>query len=157
MTPATIGIGSRLRLDALRSALSDRRPQLVVRSQAWRPTLHGPLIQALRRELRGLGAVLLAITPAGVWRLDPHDDPEPVALAPAQTATPTLPHAECILVIDEHDVVQCIRVPETSVETELLGAAVEAGRQLRAAPPVSMSRREWAVACLCRSFRKDTP
>jgi xanthine dehydrogenase YagT iron-sulfur-binding subunit len=54
-----------------------------------------PAADALRAELRGLGAALVVVTPGGVWLLQPDDPPE--ALRPAartdQAAPPTPPDA----------------------------------------------------------------
>jgi xanthine dehydrogenase YagT iron-sulfur-binding subunit len=46
---------------------------------------------ALRSELRGLGAALIVIGPAGLWRLEPDDEPEPLTIADQDDPGAALP------------------------------------------------------------------
>jgi xanthine dehydrogenase YagT iron-sulfur-binding subunit len=92
--------------------------------------------EALRTELRGLGATLVVLTPAGGMRLQPDDPPEKLRPAPALwsafSAAP--PPALTLLLLDPDGEVRLRRSSAQAVEPEsiLLQAIRAAGKEVRA-------------------------
>jgi xanthine dehydrogenase YagT iron-sulfur-binding subunit len=122
-------------------------------------------LRAIRAELRGLGAELVVVSPAGVWRVRADDPLEPLAgagdaLATEAAATPECygvrPGEDAVFVIDGRGVVRFThRIPHRGdVWTRLAEALAIAGRGVRARDAhdvrqrVLFTRREWAVTCL---------
>jgi xanthine dehydrogenase YagT iron-sulfur-binding subunit len=120
---------------------------------------------AIRAELRGLGAELVVVSPAGVWRVRADDPVEPVAgagdalaaeVAAASDCYGVRPGDDAVFVIDGRGVVRFThRVQRRGdVWTRLSEALVIAGRGVRARDAhdarqrVLFTRREWAVTCL---------
>jgi xanthine dehydrogenase YagT iron-sulfur-binding subunit len=120
---------------------------------------------AIRAELRGLGAELVVVSPAGVWRVRADDPVEPVAgagdalaaeVAAASDCYGVRPGDDAVFVIDGRGVVRfTYRVQRRGdVWTRLSEALVIAGRGVRARDAhdarqrVLFTRREWAVTCL---------
>ena len=92
--------------------------------------------EALRAELRGLGATLVVLTPDGGMRLRPDDPPEQLRPAPALwsafSAAP--PPALTLLLLDPDGEVRLRRSSAEAVEPEtvLLRAVRAAGKEVRA-------------------------
>jgi xanthine dehydrogenase YagT iron-sulfur-binding subunit len=120
---------------------------------------------AIRAELRGLGAELVVVSPAGVWRVRADDPVAPLAGASdalaAEVATAAdgygvRPGDDAVFVIDGRGVVRfTYRLQHRGdVWTRLGEALAIAGRGVRARDAhdarqrVLFTRREWAVTCL---------
>jgi len=120
---------------------------------------------AIRAELRGLGAELVVVSLAGVWRVRADDPLEPVTgagdalaaeVAAASEGYGVRPGDDAVFVIDGRGVVRFThRLPlRGDVWTRLSEALAIAGRGVRARDAhdarqrVLFTRREWAVTCL---------
>ena len=120
---------------------------------------------AIRAELRGLGAELVVVSPAGVWRVRADDPVEPLAgsgdglaaeVAAASECYGVRPGDDAVFVIDGRGVVRFThRIQRRGdVWTRLSEALAIAGRGVRARDThdarqrVLFTRREWAVTCL---------
>jgi len=110
--------------------------------------------EALRAELRGLGATLVVLTPEGGLLLRPDDDPELLCPAPelwrqhgAREAAPVL------VLLDAQGRVRLRRSLDAAADAEAaLGRALrEAGRAMRATPR-GVGRRELLVAALAAAI-----
>src|SRR5690349_21760386 len=114
------------------------------------PDWPGSASEALRAELRGLGATLVVILPDGGILLRPDDAPERLEPAPAMWerygATAERP---LFLLLDADGQVRLRRLLErdTDAHRTLLGAMREAGRSFRHSPR-GVSRRELLVSTL---------
>ena len=151
------------------------RPFVVAFSSGW-ATEDGALAHedALRAELRGLGASLLVIAAAGTWLLEPDD--------PVQRLLPTAEaegrpgahdafgvrrdrdgtHALALFVVDAKGLVRWIhRAPHATASDErtVLAALRTASEALRARPPtypLLLSRREMVLSTLVAAFALAT-
>ena len=120
---------------------------------------------AIRAELRGLGAELIVVSPAGVWRVRADDPVEALAgsgdalaaeVAGASACYGVRPGDDAVFVIDGRGVVRFThRIQHRGdVWTRLGEALAIAGRGVRtrdahdARQRVLFTRREWAVTCL---------
>jgi xanthine dehydrogenase YagT iron-sulfur-binding subunit len=120
---------------------------------------------AIRAELRGLGAELVVVSPAGVWRVRADDPLEAVAragdalaaeVAAASVGYGVRPGDDAVFVIDGRGVVRFTHRIQLrgDVWTRLREALAIAGRGVRARDAhdarqrVLFTRREWAVTCL---------
>jgi xanthine dehydrogenase YagT iron-sulfur-binding subunit len=142
-------------------------------------------LDAIRAELRGLGAVLLVLSRSGIWSFRPDDDFERFAAHDAEVATeiarlaklhgaasaPDGSIAPTVLVLDGGDHVRFRHTPggdATAIRPTLAQALNAAGRALAKPPPAAIlvSRREWVLASLVAGFalvffdacfRRDAP
>ncbi len=113
-------------------------------------------LAAIRAELRGLGAVLVILSDAGVWSFHPDDDLERfdtgTALPDALAEQLAVDRArDAVFVIDSVNRVRFSHV----VEGELpLGDALAAAGNALATPIAvfTLTRRELAIASLCTGF-----
>jgi xanthine dehydrogenase YagT iron-sulfur-binding subunit len=118
---------------------------------------------AIRAELRGLGAELVVVSPARVWRVRADDPPEPLAttgdalatkLAAAAACCGVRPGDDAVFVIDGRGVVRFthrIHRRGSAVWARLSEALAIAGRGVHARDArqrVLFTRREWAMTCL---------
>ena len=113
--------------------------------------------EALRAELRGLGATLVALTPQGGVHLGPDDPPERLRPAPDlwQRFAVKLPPALTLILLDSNREVRLRRESENSVDPEavLLQALRSAGRQVRARPrPSGLGRRDLLLTSLASAL-----
>ena len=136
-------------------------PRVLAFVHDWR--LADEHVARLRALLRGLGAEMTVLSPAGVWSVRPDDPVErlpcaPDRLAGAVRATARLydvpGDADAVFVIDEHDVVAFAHAPTSSLAGLLAGALGAAADALhsRTTPPVTFTRRAWATSCLVTGF-----
>jgi xanthine dehydrogenase YagT iron-sulfur-binding subunit len=131
---------------------------------AWHPD--GASLDAIRAELRGLGAAIVIISGAGVWAFGPDDDVElwaaqedvePGVLEAARRdlgcAAAGSGARSALLVLDGEHVVRFARRDVPDGPSTLASALSEAGRALitRHAPH-GMTRRELLNVCLVAGF-----
>lgn len=136
-------------------------PRVLAFVQVWR--VADEHVGQLRALLRGLGAEMTILSPAGVWSFRPDDAVErlpcpPERLADTLRATALLygvaGDRDAVFIVDEHGVIAFSHAPATSFAGLLagaLGAAVDALHS-RKPPPVTFTRREWATSCLVTGF-----
>jgi xanthine dehydrogenase YagT iron-sulfur-binding subunit len=151
-----------LRGDA-RSPLSSSeargRPWVLAFARRWTP---GPGAEAIRAQLRGLGAILFVVSEAGVWSFRPDDDIE-LAIGPSRPLrreTAELgrrcgldPGDDGVLVVDDGGLVRFVQAPCEDLSATLAGALDAAGRELLGlAPRPGITRRDWAVMSLVAGF-----
>jgi xanthine dehydrogenase YagT iron-sulfur-binding subunit len=122
-------------------------------------------LRAIRAELRGLGADLIVVAPAGVWSVRADDPVEPLAEATDQLAAEVVQAAarygvgageDAIFVIDGRGVMRFSHRLERrgAAWSTLADALATAGRAaharegLDARQRVLFTRREWTVSCL---------
>jgi len=122
-------------------------------------------LDAIRAELRGLGAELVVVSPAGAWRVRADDPPEPRASAgdalAAEVAAASAGYGvqagdDAVFVIDGRGVVRFTHriAPGGGAWTRLSNALAIAGRGVLARDAhdarqrVLFTRREWTVTCL---------
>ena len=121
---------------------------------------------AIRAELRGLGAELVAVSRAGLWRVRPDDPPELLATAGEPLAAEVAEASDgygvragedAVFVIDGRGVVRFIHRIDPGgapMWTRLADALAIAGRGMHARDVhdarqrVLFTRREWSVTCL---------
>lgn len=121
-------------------------------------------LAAIRAELRGLGAELVVMSPAGVWWVGADDPLEPLAAASDELAAGVARAAACygaadddaVFVIDGCGVIRFghrIARGGVAVWSALADALAIAGKALSARAHdarqrVLFTRREWTVTCL---------
>lgn len=122
-------------------------------------------LRAIRAELRGLGADLVVVAPAGVWSVRADDPVEPLPEASDQLAAEVVQAAarygvgageDAIFVIDDRGVMRFAHCLERrgAAWSTLADALATAGRAahardgLNAGQRVLFTRREWTVSCL---------
>jgi len=103
-----------------------RRPRVLAFIEVWSPELAERELPAIRAQLRGLGAELAVVAKDGSWLLGP-DDP-PIRLHEPATGDRSFALADGQMLVDA------------------LAAAAEA---MRTPPPITFTRREWALTSLC--------
>ena len=116
--------------------------------------------EALRAELRGLGATLLLLTPEGGVRLRPDDPPERLRPAPRlwEACSVALPPRLTLVLLDAAGTVRLRRQGDEPVEPGalLLQALRAAGRAVRAQPqsirPGGVGRRDLLVSTLAAAL-----
>jgi xanthine dehydrogenase YagT iron-sulfur-binding subunit len=128
-------------------------------------------LDAIRSELRGLGAALVVVSNTGMWSFRPDDDIERFAASDRQVDEEVArlakvygiersregEVAEAVFVLDSSGEVRFASrgSPETgSMHATLASALAAAGRALIAPPPgpITVSRREWVTAVLVAGF-----
>jgi xanthine dehydrogenase YagT iron-sulfur-binding subunit len=145
---------------ALSSADCRGRPWVL----AFRRTSIEPLfddLPAIRAQLRGLGATLVALSGDGVWSFSPDDDAErieagdPDQLAGQVAAIARLygvgPVGDAVFVIDAEGVVRFAHAPDGPLTPALAEALDAAGRALTSTAP-TFTRREWGITSLVVGF-----
>ncbi len=125
-------------------------------ARGWTP---GVDADAIRAQLRGLGAILFIVSDAGVWSFRPDDDsarPSPRlsgALADLGARFGVTAGDDGVFVVDGDGIVRFAHAPSDDLTASLAGALDAAGRQLLASPPrPGITRREWAVMSLVAGF-----
>ncbi len=128
-------------------------------------------LAAIRSELRGLGAVLVVVSNAGIWHFRPDDDIERFALGRdgAESEIARLAalcdaprarnghFADVVFVIEPSGNVRLASAGPpngVSIHVHLARALAAAGRAIAAAstPPLMLSRREWVTSVLLAGF-----
>jgi len=146
---------------SLSSSEARGRPWVLAFARGWAP---GGDADAIRAQLRGLGAILFVVSDAGVWSFRPDDDVE-LSARPSPRLTGEVaelgarlgvaPGDDGVFVIDGDGIVRFAHAPGAGADlsASLAGALDAAGRQLLAsAPRPGMTRREWAVMSLVAGF-----
>jgi len=106
-----------------------RRPRVLAFIHEWSPALAERELPVIRAQLRGLGAELAIIADQGAWLLGPDDPPLPLTAEPDADRTFAVP------------------------DGQRLGEALAiAGDAMRTPPPITFTRREWALTSLCAGF-----
>jgi xanthine dehydrogenase YagT iron-sulfur-binding subunit len=143
---------------ALSSSEARGRPWVLAFARTWTP---GGDADAIRAQLRGLGATLFVVSDIGVWSFRPDDDVE-------LTARPSIRLSgevddlrarfgvcaaeDGVFVIDGDGIVRFAHAG-SDLSASLAAALDAAGRQLLASPRrPGITRREWAVMSLVAGF-----
>ena len=140
-----------LSLHALRG-----RHVVLVHAEGWRlHTEPAEVIDAIRAELRGLGAVLVVRGGGAAWCFRPDDDPERLAEGGDVAGLDEETNRAALVVLDPDGAVRFSRTlaPVRGLGASLADALSTAGRTLaveRRAP--ALSRREWLTASLVAGF-----
>ncbi len=116
-------------------------------------------LAAIRAQLRGLGAELVAISATGAWSLRPDDAPQALPagaeLAEVVATRFGVPRdRDAVFVVGGEGIIRFAHVLEEPLGASLataLAAAVEAMLGRRSIP-VTFTRREWATSCLVTGF-----
>jgi xanthine dehydrogenase YagT iron-sulfur-binding subunit len=143
----------------LSSSETRGRPWVLAFVRRWTP---GPDAEAIRAQLRGLGAILFIVSDAGVWSFRPDDDIE-LTLGPSRRLRHELSalatrcgvgaRDDGVFVVDGDGVVQFALAPSEELTRALATALDAAGRELLGLPPrPGITRREWAVMSLVAGF-----
>ncbi|HET7504665.1 MAG TPA: 2Fe-2S iron-sulfur cluster-binding protein [Kofleriaceae bacterium] len=143
----------------LSSSESRGRPWVLAFARRWAPGID---TDAIRAQLRGLGAILFVVSDAGVWSFRPDDDVE-LSAAPSPRLRRELAElgARCgvdddedgVLVVDGDGIVRFAQAPCDELSASLASALDAAGRELLGLPPRSgITRRDWAVMSLVAGF-----
>jgi xanthine dehydrogenase YagT iron-sulfur-binding subunit len=112
---------------------------------------------ALRAELRGLGAMLIALSPRGAWAFRPDDDSERLGESGVRDVAAEdwgVGDDDAVFVVDgDGEIRFAHRAGASSVAVSLGEALATAGRALVATPPAFVvSRRELAILSLVAGF-----
>jgi len=113
------------------------------------------MLQPIRAQLRGLGAMLIVMSDSGVWSFHPDDDLELVAPAGAEVAAVARSYGvahDAIFVIDGEGRVRFAHRSDEALDPTLEVALGVAGRELIRPRPILFNRREWAVTSLVTGF-----
>ena len=134
------------------------RPVVIVRAEEdWTlPSESAEDIEAIRTELRGLGAVLIVRSKGNAWCLRPDDDIEQRVEGSDVAALDEETGSAALVVLDPDGSVRFCRTLAsrrglTSTLVEALRSAGKAFVAERGAP-LAMSRRDWLMASLVASF-----
>jgi len=144
---------------ALSSSEARGRPWVLAFVRRWSP---GADTEAIRAELRGLGAILFIVSDAGVWSFRPDDDLE-LSIAPSRQLRREIAAlgARCgvgtrddgVLVVDDAGIVRFAHAPSSELTSSLADALDAAGRELLGLPTrPGITRRDWAVMSLVAGF-----
>ena len=143
----------------LSSSETRGRPWVLAFARRWTPGLDA---DAIRAQLRGLGAILFIVSDAGVWSFRPDDDIELTAgpsrrlrreIAALAARWGVDPREDGVFVVDGSGVVQLAHTPSGELSATLAGALAAAGRELLGLPPrPGITRRDWAVMSLVAGF-----
>lgn len=134
------------------------RPIVIVRAEeAWTPASESAAdIEAIRAELRGLGAVLVVRSKGVAWCFRPDDDVEWCAEGGDLAALDQETGSAALVVLDADGSVRFCRTlgPRTELTSALVEALRAAGKALTAdrTALLAMSRRDWLLASLVTSF-----
>lgn len=143
----------------LSSSETRGRPWVLAFARRWVP---GPDAEAIRAQLRGLGAILFIASDAGVWSFRPDDDVE-LSAGPSRRLRRELgdlgarygvgSRDDGVFVIDGDGIVRFAHAPCGELSWALAGALDAAGRELLGLPPrPGITRRDWAVMSLVAGF-----
>jgi xanthine dehydrogenase YagT iron-sulfur-binding subunit len=143
----------------LSSSETRGRPWVLAFVRRWMP---GVDADAIRPQLRGLGAILFIVSDAGVWSFRPDDDVE-LSVAPSRRLRRELdelgarfgvdPREDGVFVVDGDGIVRFAQAPSGELTSTLAGALDAAGRELLGLPPrPGITRRDWAVMSLVAGF-----
>jgi xanthine dehydrogenase YagT iron-sulfur-binding subunit len=143
----------------LSSSETRGRPWVLAFARGWTP---GHDAEAIRAQLRGLGAILFIVSDAGVWSFRPDDDVELTAgpsrrlrreIAALATRWGVDTRDDGVFVIDDRGAVRFAHTPSGELSATLAGALAAAGRELLGLPPrPGITRRDWAVMSLVAGF-----
>ncbi len=143
----------------LSSSETRGRPWVLAFARRWTP---GHDADAIRAQLRGLGAILFIVSEAGVWSFRPDDDIELTAGPSRQLRREITelaarwgvdPREDGVFVVDDRGVVRFAHTPSGELHGTLASALAAAGRELLGLPPrPGITRRDWAVMSLVAGF-----
>jgi xanthine dehydrogenase YagT iron-sulfur-binding subunit len=144
---------------ALASSEARGRPWVLAFARRWSP---GSDAEAIRAQLRGLGAILFVVSDAGVWSFRPDDDIE-LSVASSRRLRHELaelgarwgvgPGDDGVFVIDGDGLVRFALAPSEELTATLASALDAAGRELLGLPArPGVTRRDWAVMSLVAGF-----
>jgi xanthine dehydrogenase YagT iron-sulfur-binding subunit len=149
---------------AVSSSEARGRPWVLAFARRWRPdpgSGAGSGSDAIRAQLRGLGAILFVVSDAGVWSFRPDDDVE-LSAGPSRRLRGELrelgarcgvgPREDGVFVIDGDGIVRFAHAPSEELTATLADALDAAGRALLGLPRPGITRRDWAVASLIAGF-----
>jgi len=136
-------------------------PRVLAFVRGWSAERESPdSLQALRAQLRGLGAELTVLSETGVWSFRPDDEIEELGVYSDRLATDVELAAalygvrgagEGVFVIDGKGLVRFAHRsdrPFASTLAEALATAHQAMRRRSQTERVMFTRREWALTCL---------
>jgi xanthine dehydrogenase YagT iron-sulfur-binding subunit len=118
-------------------------------------------LPAIRAQLRGLGASLVALSDGGAWSFSPDDDAERIdwddqlagEIAIAARAYGLGPSGDAVFVVDGRGAVRFAHTAPGRLSVSLAAALDAAGRALTArASQTTFTRREWGITCLVTGF-----
>src|SRR5215468_3237164 len=164
-TPIAVGIAAPsfvLHGDArglLSSSVCRGRPWVLGFVRRWTPDVEAG---AIRAQLRGLGAILLIVSNAGVWSFRPDDDVE-LSVGPSARLRRDLAELgaaygvdrgeDGVFVVDGDGIIRFAHAPAGELTSTLAAALDAAGRELLGLPPrPGITRRDWAVMSLVSGF-----
>ena len=144
---------------ALSSSEARGRPWVLAFVRRWSP---GADAEAIRAQLRGLGAILFIVSDAGVWSFRPDDDLE-LSIAPSRqlrreiaalgTRCGVGTRDDGVVVVDDAGIVRFAHAPSSELTSSLADALDAAGRELLGLPArPGITRRDWAVMSLVAGF-----
>jgi xanthine dehydrogenase YagT iron-sulfur-binding subunit len=134
-------------------------PWVLAFARRWRPGVDD---DALRAQLRGLGAIMFIVSDAGVWSFRPDGDIELSATASPRLGREldelrrrcgTASGDDGVIVVDAEGIVRFAHAPSDELTTALASALDAAGRELLGLPArPGVTRRDWAVMSLVAGF-----
>jgi xanthine dehydrogenase YagT iron-sulfur-binding subunit len=142
----------------------DGRPRVLALLRAWDARTAAPAeLDAMRAQLRGLGATMTIASETGAWTFAPDDELERASGADAPVVSALVELAqqhglqagdEAVFVVDGDGEVRFAHVEDGVLQTSLSAALASAGEAVLAAPEARtlFTRREWALASLCAGF-----
>ncbi len=144
---------------SLSSSEARGRPWVLAFVRRWTPGIDA---DAIRAQLRGLGAILFIVSDTGVWSFRPDDDVE-LSVQPSPRLRRELRElgARCgvergddgVFVVDGDGIVRFALAPSDELTRTLASALEAAGRELLGLPPrPGITRRDWAVMSLVAGF-----
>jgi hypothetical protein len=134
------------------------RPIVVARAEGtWTPSAESAAaVEAIRTELRGLGATLVVRSGDDAWCLRPDGDLERFTDAGDLAAIDEETGSAALVVLDADGTVRFSRTlgPRTRLTSTLVEALRTAARSVGVdrGAPFGMSRRDWLLASLVSSF-----
>jgi xanthine dehydrogenase YagT iron-sulfur-binding subunit len=114
-------------------------------------------LDAIRAQLRGLGARLIVLSDVGVWSFSPDDEVERFGeftdrlagdVATAAMLYGVRDGRDAVFVIDHHGLVRFAYRAKSPLAASLVDALEAAGQAAAGPPPLTFNRREWVVTCL---------
>jgi xanthine dehydrogenase YagT iron-sulfur-binding subunit len=113
----------------MHEGMAMRRPRVLAFIEEWSPELAERELPAIHAQLRGLGAELAVVAKGGQWLLGPDDPPLPL-----------------------QDPATGDRSFELTDGQMLVDALAAAGEAMRTPPPITFTRRDWALTSLYAGF-----
>ena len=140
---------------------STGEPRVLAFVRSWSAERERPEdLQAIRAQLRGLGAELVILADAGVWSFRPDDAPDRLAdytdrlagdIATAALLYGVRDRRDAVFVIDDGGVIRFAH-RELAIGGRLAEAIRIASEAVLAPQPATFTRREWVASCLAAGF-----